>query len=174
MTAADLMRVSKHLGGANLINEMRGDLDWIVMKALEKDRTRRYATANELAVDIQRHLDNEPVLARAPSRWYRFQKLVQRNRIVFASGAAIATALLLGTIVSTRLFFEESRLRRGAELREKASHIVLLVTQRRFEKADKLLADVPLNNPSIEVAAELRQAEVRERGARPLQGLQSQ
>jgi len=58
MTAADLMRVSKHHGaeGTNLIHEMRGDLDWIVMKALEKDRTRRYATANGLGMDIQRYL----------------------------------------------------------------------------------------------------------------------
>jgi hypothetical protein len=56
-------------------------LDWIVMKALEKDRTRRYETANGLAADIQRHLRNEPVVACPPNRsLYRFQKLVSRNR----------------------------------------------------------------------------------------------
>ena len=69
----------------------------------------------------------------------------------------------LGAIVSTRLFLKErdarvaeSRLKTDAELREKASHVALLVTQHHFEEADKLLGDVPLNKPSIEVAAELR------------------
>ena len=144
-------------------SHLRGDLDRIVMKCLDKNRNRRYETANGLAMDIERHLNNEPVLARSPSRWYRFQKLAQRNRIVFLSGAAVAAALLLGTIVSTRLFFKEraarsaaERLGRDAEMRENESHIALLVTQRRFDEANKLLADVPLEKPSIEVAAELR------------------
>ena len=67
----------------NLVHLIRGDLDWIVMKALEKDRTRRYETANGLAMDIQRHLNNEPVMARPPSNLYRFQKLVRRNKLAF-------------------------------------------------------------------------------------------
>ena len=146
-----------------LLSQLDGDLDWIVMKCLEKDRVRRYETAHGLATDIYRYLSQEPVLARPPSRWYRLQKLVLRNRIVFLAGAAVAAALLLGTIVSTFLFFREreartseTRLRREAELREKASRVALLVTQRRFNEADKLLADIPVNKPSIEVAAELR------------------
>src|SRR5262249_45151849 len=57
-----------------LINWLRGDLDWVVMKCLEKDRTRRYETANGLAADLKRHLSHEPVVARPPSRAYRFQK----------------------------------------------------------------------------------------------------
>src|SRR6185503_15015060 len=61
-----------------LAHQLRGDLDWIVMKCLEKDRTRRYDTANGLAADIQRHLSNEPIVARPPSASYRFQKLVCR------------------------------------------------------------------------------------------------
>ena len=65
---------------------MRGDLDWIVMKALEKDRTRRYETANGLAADLQRHLDNEPIAARPPSTLYRFQKLVRRNKLLVRRG----------------------------------------------------------------------------------------
>ena len=69
-----------------LISLLRGDLDWIVMKSLEKDRRRRYETANGLAMDIQRYLNNEPVMARPPSRLYRFQKLVRRNKVVFAAG----------------------------------------------------------------------------------------
>jgi len=58
-----------------LVHLVRGDIDWIVMKCLEKDRSRRYETANGLAMDLQRHLSNEPVLARPPSAAYRFQNL---------------------------------------------------------------------------------------------------
>jgi WD40 repeat protein len=76
----------------------RGDLDWIVMKALEKDRTRRYETANGLAFDLRRHLNNEPVLARPASAAYKFQKAFRRNKLVFAAGTAIAAALVLGII----------------------------------------------------------------------------
>ncbi len=80
---------------------VRGDLDWIVMKAMEKDRTRRYETASGLAQDLERHLNNEPVLARPPSTLYRFQKLVRRNKGVFAAAAAVAVVLVLGALVST-------------------------------------------------------------------------
>jgi tetratricopeptide (TPR) repeat protein len=76
--------------------------------------------------------------------------------MVFLSGTVAAAALVLGTVVSTLLLFSESRLRRQAETRERASYVAALVTQRRFEEADRLLAQIPLNNPSIEVAGELR------------------
>ena len=72
---------------------VRGDLDWIVMKALEKDRTRRYETANGVAMDLKRFLDNEPVLARPPSNLYRFQKLVRRNKLAVLATSAVALAL---------------------------------------------------------------------------------
>src|SRR5208337_3428073 len=84
-----------------LVHQLTGDLDWIVMKCLEKDRTRRYETANGLAADLQRHLSNEPVVARPPSNLYRFQKLVRRNKLTFVATAAIAAALLLGIAAST-------------------------------------------------------------------------
>ena len=146
-----------------LVSQVHGDLDWIVLKCLEKDRTRRYATANGLAVDIQCYLHEEAILARPPSQVYRLQKLVRRNRMVFLSGAAVAAALLLGTIFSTLMFVKErealsseARLRREAESREEASHVASLVTQGRFEEADKLAAGLPLSKPSVEVSAELR------------------
>jgi eukaryotic-like serine/threonine-protein kinase len=85
------------------------DLDWIVMKCLEKDRARRYETANGLAADLTRHLENEPVAARPPSNFYRFQKLVRRNKVAFAAGTAVATALLVGLAVSTFLYIQERR-----------------------------------------------------------------
>jgi WD40 repeat protein/serine/threonine protein kinase len=86
---------------AKLLHQLKGDLDWIVMKCLEKDRTRRYETANGVAFDLKRHLNNEPVLARPPSAAYKFQKAFRRNKLVFSAGLAIAAVLLLGIIVST-------------------------------------------------------------------------
>jgi eukaryotic-like serine/threonine-protein kinase len=86
---------------SKLMHDLKGDLDWIVMRCLEKDRTRRYDTATGLAADIKRHLNNEAVVARPPSTAYRFQKAFRRNKIVFAAGTAIAAALLLGIIAST-------------------------------------------------------------------------
>jgi tRNA A-37 threonylcarbamoyl transferase component Bud32/tetratricopeptide (TPR) repeat protein len=83
-----------------LVSELRGDLDWIVMKALEKDRARRYETANGLAADVQRHLKHEPVVACPPSRLYRFQKAVRRNKVAFAASTAVAMALVVGIVVS--------------------------------------------------------------------------
>jgi serine/threonine protein kinase/TolA-binding protein len=78
-----------------------GDLDWIVMRCLEKDRTRRYETANGLARDVQRHLESEPVAARPPSAAYVLRKLIRRHRLVFIAGAAIAAVLVLGIVAST-------------------------------------------------------------------------
>jgi WD40 repeat protein/serine/threonine protein kinase len=91
----------RHAEPPKLLGLIRGDLDWIVMKTLEKDRTRRYETANGLADDILRHLNNEPVVARPPSKLYRFQKLVRRNKLAFAAGAMIAAVLVLAVVVSS-------------------------------------------------------------------------
>ena len=78
----------RRLDPRSLTRHLRGDLDWIVMKALEKDRTRRYDTASSLAVDIQRFLHDEPVAARRPSTGYRMHKFVYRNRGLVAAIAA--------------------------------------------------------------------------------------
>jgi tetratricopeptide (TPR) repeat protein len=102
-----------------LIHLLRGDLDWIVMKTLEKDRTRRFETASGLAKDIQRYLRNEPVEARPPGGFYRFHKLVRRNKLAFAAGAAVMAALVLGLGVSTALFMQERKARRAASEAEK-------------------------------------------------------
>ena len=78
---------------------IRGDLDWIVMKSLEKDRTRRYETVSALAVDVQRHLDTEPILARAPSTVYRMQKFIHRRRpqilVAFVVTVLVAVTIIL-------------------------------------------------------------------------------
>jgi serine/threonine protein kinase len=85
---------------AALARTVRGDLDWIVMKCLDKDRTRRYETANGLALDIERYLKHEPVSAGPPAATYRLRKFVRRNRGPVAAAAAIS-ALLLGGIAGT-------------------------------------------------------------------------
>jgi eukaryotic-like serine/threonine-protein kinase len=106
---ADLTEVAKRHGAEppRLVHLIRGDLDWIVMKALEKDRTRRFETANGLAADLQRFLGNEPVEARPPSSVYRLQKLVRRNKTIVAATAAVFTALVLGLGLSLYLFAKE-------------------------------------------------------------------
>src|SRR3954468_13901466 len=83
MLNADLTSTAnfRRTDAPKLVHLLRGDLDWIVMKALEKDRTRRFETASGLAMDVQRYLADEPVLARPPSQRYRFQKFVQRNKL---------------------------------------------------------------------------------------------
>jgi len=77
---------------------LRGDLDWIVMKAIEKDPARRYQTANELLLDIHRHLDDQPVSAGPPNPGYRTRKFVQRHRFAVAAGAAMLALLVLGIV----------------------------------------------------------------------------
>ena len=97
-----------------LIHSLRGDLDWIVMKCLEKDRSRRYETANGLARDVQRYLADEPVLARPPSNLYRLQKLARRNKLVFAAAAAVAAALTIGLAASIWEYLIERNARQQA------------------------------------------------------------
>jgi eukaryotic-like serine/threonine-protein kinase len=85
---------------AKLTRMMRGELDWIVMKALEKERTRRYETASGLAQDVQRYLADELVEARPPSAGYRLRKFARRNRAVLATAAAMILLLLAGVAAS--------------------------------------------------------------------------
>jgi hypothetical protein len=174
----------RHADPGKLVSLLRGDLDWVVMKALEKDRRRRYETANGLAMDIERYLNNEPVLARPPSRFYRFRKLVRRNQVVFTAAAAVTAALVIGLGVSTWMFFRErearrravaaeqqqaglrqeaeraraneAELRRQAEVREKITQAALLVSQDRLNEADDLLDGISLAQPTVEGAAVFR------------------
>src|ERR1035438_2477844 len=100
-----------------LIRQVRGDLDWIVMKCLEKDRTRRYETANGLAVDIQRHLSNEPVVARPPTAAYQLMKFTRRHRAGLVVGSVIAGLLLASVVVSAWLAVRATR---AVEQKERA------------------------------------------------------
>jgi serine/threonine protein kinase/WD40 repeat protein len=99
---------------AKLSALVRGDLDWIVMKALEKDRTGRYETASSFAADVRRFLAEEPVEARPPSAWYRLRKLARRNRVALVTGAVVVAALLVGTAVSAWQAVRATRAERAA------------------------------------------------------------
>src|SRR5438132_9695455 len=117
MAEGELTTVAKdrHTEAPRLIHLVRGDLDWIVMKCLEKDRARRYETANSLASDVKRHLNDEPVVARPPSTLYRIEKLVRRNRLAFTAAALVALALVLGIVASTWQAIRATRFRQQAQ-----------------------------------------------------------
>ena len=121
---------------ANRLPQMlRGDVDWIVMKCLDKDRKRRYSTANELADDIARYLSNEAVVARPPSAIYRFRKLVRRRRHLASLFAAVGLSLSIGMVIATKAFIDtqtaqraaENQARRANEVAELAKRILLSV-----------------------------------------------
>jgi tetratricopeptide (TPR) repeat protein len=94
---------------AKLTKLVRGELDWIVMKTLEKDRNRRYETASAFAADVQRYLADEPVQACPPTRIYRLNKFIRRNKLGVIAGSAIAAALLAGFIFASLGFLEARR-----------------------------------------------------------------
>lgn len=108
---ADLSTVAqtRSVDSAGLRNALRGDLDWIVLKALDKDRNRRYGTANALNHDIGNYLRNEPVTAVAPSPWYVFRKYAQRNRVALTTATSFAFLVVLGTVVSSVFAVQASR-----------------------------------------------------------------
>lgn len=160
---------------ARLVSRLRGDLDWIVAKAMAKDRSRRYQTVNNLAAELRRFLHNEPVRARPPGRLYLLDKFVRRNRAACISAAAIALSLAGGFGVSTRLYLlerearaeqarlgheakaaraEEFRLRAQAQARANISQVAVLLSEDRIEEADALLRENPLETiePSLEAA----------------------
>ncbi len=148
--AADARTViaeSRHTEPPKLLGLLRGDLDWIVMKALEKDRTRRYETANGFAQDIKRHLAHEPVLARPPSSLYRLRRMARRNRLAFAAGAAVVLAILIGGAISTVLFFREKAEREHAEIAEHRA-------EGEAARANRALAELKKTAPTLLALAE--------------------
>jgi serine/threonine protein kinase/tetratricopeptide (TPR) repeat protein len=130
-TAAGLATIAaaRGLDPGKLSGLVRGDLDWIVMKALEKDRSRRYETANALARDLQRHLAGEDVEACPPSASYRLRKFARRHRVALSVGATIAATLVVATAVSTWQAIRATRAERdaveAAEIERLTSHFFI-------------------------------------------------
>ena len=131
---------------AKLTRLVRGELDWMVMKALEKDRNRRYETANAFAADVLRYLADEPVQACPPSAWYRLRKFSRRNRSVLVTAALVATALVVGTVVSIQqaLRAQAANRQTQAELEQKNLQYARAEANfnRALEAVDSLLLEV--------------------------------
>ena len=172
MQGAALTQIAahRHAEPVKLITQLRGDLDWIVIRTLEKDRSRRYQTANGLALDVQRYLDNEPILARPPSRYYRLQKLVRRNKATFIAGTMVALALIVGLGLATWFWHQEKQARqRAVAAEQEKSHLLreaqdgehiaeakFLLVRGKIEQADALVAKVSVVKPSMETESVLR------------------
>jgi tetratricopeptide (TPR) repeat protein/tRNA A-37 threonylcarbamoyl transferase component Bud32 len=122
-----------------LQRELKGDLDAITMKALEKDRTRRYGTAVELAADIERYLRHEPVVAQTPSRAYRFRKYARRHRALLTSVAAVVAVVAIGVAATTAALFE-ARKARAEAIRQRALAEARLRSAQEY--AEKLFFDI--------------------------------
>jgi len=129
-----------------LKSDLRGELDWIVMRALEKDRDRRYETASSFADDVERYLKNEPVVARPTSALYRLKKFVARNRLAVAALSAIAATVLISTAITGRAL-QNTKLALANEKTERATREqhVEFVNKGLFLKAD------PLSEPNRNV-----------------------
>jgi eukaryotic-like serine/threonine-protein kinase len=143
MVAAGPANVLLHHGAEapKLIRQLRGELDWIVMKALEKDRGRRYQTANSLAGDIQRYLKNETVSARPPSRVYQFRKLVARHKLEFAALGIVMATLVAALSIATWSLAKEKRAYRKALTEATRSGQVARFLNDMLPSGDPLLAD---------------------------------
>lgn len=169
MPARDQMEIAMHRKSepAKLPVVLKGDLDSVVMKAIEKDRARRYETVNGLVMDLQRYLAHEPVIARPAQRTYLFRKFVRRNRLAVTAGAGIVLSLLLGLGAAYTYYLrerealdEQLRLRRFADVAhanelmrieeargwEGFAHVSVLLSEGKTEEADEQLRATPITS----------------------------
>ncbi|MEM7231101.1 MAG: serine/threonine-protein kinase [Planctomycetota bacterium] len=132
----------RRLGPDQLVRELRGDLEWIVGKALEKDRSRRYATASEFAADVARYLRGEPVEARPASAAYRIRKFVERHRAGVLAASVVAVGLCVSLTIAVLAYFrsEEARLRVRDALSDRDSALTLEKTARTRAEGLRLSA----------------------------------
>jgi serine/threonine protein kinase len=177
-SAAELPAIAANRGlePKKLSGIVRGELDWIVMKALEKDRARRYETANSLAMDLRRYLADEPVLACPPSAWYRFAKFTRRNRAAVIAAAVVAFALVstLGSLAAST--FWVSRERDEARRQSKRAEISLQKAHQAVNDYFTLVSEStllqepamePLREQLLESALRYYQDFAREQGDAP-------
>ena len=182
MESADLREtaLSRSCAPHKFPSLLRGDLDRIVMMAMEKDRQHRYGSADALAADLWRYLHDEPVVARPSSRRYRLRRLVRRNKVVFAAGSVVVVTLITGLGVSSWMFLREkqarheqtqlrseaeaartveNKLRGQAEAREACAQAAVKLSYGQIEQADELLAAIPSDKvpSSLEAANAFRE-----------------
>lgn len=161
---------------SRLRKRLRGDLDWIVLKALEKDRARRYGTPIELAADIRRHLADEPVLAGPPSGWYRVRKFVRRHRAQVASAVVVLSTLLAGFFASLVFYFDARAATKDAQLAQGRAEANYTLAREAVEKmltrvGSEQLVGVPqmehVRRELLEEALRFYEAFLRDRQADP-------
>jgi serine/threonine protein kinase len=140
---------------------VRGDLDWIVMKALEKDRQRRYESAGVFALDIERHLNHEPVTACPPSRMYRARKFVRRHRVGVTMATVVSVAMLVGLALALAGFTQARRERERAK-----SEAAIAAAVNEFLQEDLLAQADPENEPD----RDLKLRTVLDRAAQKIEG----
>ncbi len=186
LAGADLAEAARARGTEppRLLSLIRGDLDWIVMKCLEKERGRRYETTEALSMDLRRLLSNEPVVARPPSRVYRLKKLTQRHKALFLGGALLLLALVAGLSVTSWALVRERAARAVAEARRQDAERARAderqqrlraqaeeLTARRFEyDSDMNLVQQALNANNIGRARELLNRNIPKPGEVDLRG----
>lgn len=150
---------------SRLVARLRGDLDWIVRKAMTKERDQRYPTVGAFVADLQRYLRHEPVHATATGRRYVLGKFIRRNRAACISGAFVAVALLVGFWVSMVMYFkehealaEQARLRGHAQARANVAQAAVMLSEGKITEADALLQESPVESiePSQEAAGVFR------------------
>jgi len=153
----------RHTEPRRLAGELRGDLDWVTMKALEKDRTRRYQTANALAADVKRHLNHEPVSAGPPSTIYRARKFVRRHQFGVAAAATIALLLVAFGVTmavqAQRIASERDRANREAQRAGEEAGVAKQVS-------DFLVGLFAVSDPSEARGRTITAREVLDRGAK--------
>jgi eukaryotic-like serine/threonine-protein kinase len=139
LPSEDRARIARHrkADSKQLPRALKGDLDWIVMKALEKDRSRRYESASAFAQDLARHLNEEPVSAVAPSITYRLSKFARRHRTALAAASVLGLVLVLSTLVSARLAIR-------ATAAERTALDLLETEQHARRQVDRMLVDLKL------------------------------
>ncbi len=138
-----------------LRRELRGDVDWIILKAIETDRTRRYETANGLALELERHLSNQPILARPPSVSYRFGKFVRRHRAAVVAAAIAVVAVLAGASAATVGFVHARASQAVAEREARTAQRV----------SDFLVSLFQVSDPSEARGNSITAREILDRGA---------
>jgi non-specific serine/threonine protein kinase/serine/threonine-protein kinase len=158
-TAATQAGATPSVDARRVAIQLRGDLDWIAMKALEKDRTRRYASVGELASDLQRHLEGLPVLASPRSSMYRVNKFVRRNKLSVAAAATVAVLLITSAAAMA------IQARRIARERDRANAEAVIAKQ----IAEFLGGLFKVSNPSESRGSTLTAREILDRGAERVQ-----
>ncbi|MBM3882448.1 MAG: hypothetical protein FJ387_22445 [Verrucomicrobia bacterium] len=147
--------VARNTTPAGLASQLRGELDWVVMKALEKDRDRRYPTVNALARDLERFLREEPVTAAPPSGLYRLRKFVRRHRQAVGAATAIVFALAGGLVLSTHALFDTRQQRNLAQAAEQRAHAAATRTRQIAYASDLNLVQHALEASNLGRAREL-------------------